>query len=73
MPYILDFSCSRKSLSSTVEQQDDAGGGEDSVLSSNTRMPYPPHVETRRQMVQTATKANPGKSSQISVTLILFQ
>jgi hypothetical protein len=50
MSYILDTSCSRKSLSSTIEQQDAADGGEDDTISGDTSiMPYSLLVETWRK------------------------
>jgi hypothetical protein len=57
MPYILDTSCSRKSLSSTVEQQDDADGGKDGVISGDTSItPYPPSVQTREDTWRNQTQ-----------------
>jgi hypothetical protein len=53
MPYILDTSCSTKSL-------DNADGGEDGVISINTSiMPYPSPVETQQTDDATSHKSLP--------------
>jgi hypothetical protein len=64
MPYILDTLCSRKSVSSTFEQQDATVGGEDGIIFGDTSiMSYPPPAETRRTDGATSHKAFPAKSS----------
>jgi hypothetical protein len=71
MPYLLGTSCLRKSLSSSVEQQDTGGGSKDGgLLSEDTDTSSLPHTmpaELSERMVQPATKAFPAKSSQKSL------
>ena len=49
MPGILDTSCSRKTLTSTAEQQDGDGGEDGGILSSDTSIMSHPAYGTRQR------------------------